>query len=170
MVSNRSRVVLVTAALTLPALALGGCGSSSKGSAPTTSPSTAPSPTTGAASPTTGGSSSTTVGGSSTTTAVKTPPLPKNFPNSKAARQNVDLSSCVTAPGGWSASGTAHDPSASAGKYKITVYFTDSKATTIGYGQTEVSVQPGKSATWKVADKFNAPSKVLCVLVGVGDA
>jgi hypothetical protein len=160
MVSNRSRALLAAAALSFPALALGGCGSTNKTSSPTTTSPTTVAPTTTTTGP---GTSKTTA-----TTGPVTPPLPKSFPNSKAARQNVILSSCVSATGGWAASGTAHDPSAASGKYKITVYFTDTKATTIGYGQTEVSLTAGKTTPWKIQAKFPAPAKVLCVLVGVG--
>jgi hypothetical protein len=186
--TNRTKGLV---ALCAAGLLVAGCGSSAKSAAPkTTSPTTTPSPTTAPStttdSPTTSpttttstppGSPSTTAPGSSTTTkgskpttpAVSTAPLPTSVPNNIPERKDVTLQQCAAVPGGWGASGVAANPGTTPVSYKITVYFTDTKATTLDYAQTTVTVPAGKTQPWTANKTFApVPSKVLCVLVGVG--
>jgi hypothetical protein len=102
------------------------------------------------------------------TTIPVTPTLPKTVPNEPNLRRYVVLEQCAAIPGGWKADGTAVDPGASPARYRITVYFTDSQATVVGFAQTTVKVAPGKKARWLAEDTFAAPKKTLCVLSGVG--
>jgi hypothetical protein len=148
------RAATAAGALTLIAAA---CSGSHHSTAPTTAaPTDAPSPaSTGA--PTT------------TTTLVQHPlPSPQSIPNSPDRRSEVTLTSCVATANGWAAGGNAANPTNTATNYTITVFFTTSNATVLDYAQTTVNVPPGRSTEWNTSANFTAPSRVLCVLRGVG--
>ncbi len=93
--------------------------------------------------------------------------VPANVPNSVAARRNATLASCRSAAGGWQAGGTVTYAGGSAAAYKITVFFTTSNATVIGYADTVVQVAAGQTKPWTVRATFDAPKGTLCVLRGV---
>jgi len=93
--------------------------------------------------------------------------VPAQVPNSMAARRNATLASCHSADGGWQAGGTVKYSGGSAASYKITVFFTTSRATVIGYGDTVIQVAAGQTKPWTVRATFDAPKGTLCVLRGV---
>jgi hypothetical protein len=93
--------------------------------------------------------------------------VPARVPNSVAARRNATLASCHSADGGWQADGTVKHAGGSAASYKITVFFTTSSATVIGYGDTVIQVAAGQTKPWTVRGTFNAPKGTRCVLRGV---
>jgi hypothetical protein len=93
--------------------------------------------------------------------------VPTAVPNTPALRKNVTLSSCAAADKGWQATGTASTGDKAA-DYTITVFFTTSRGTVIGTGQTKVTVKPGTNPTWKVDGAFNPAPDTRCVLRGVG--
>jgi hypothetical protein len=94
--------------------------------------------------------------------------VPTAVPNKPTLRNNVSLSSCASAHGGWAASGTARNPSKSSASYRITVFFTTDHATVIGQAATTVQVAAGASSPWIVTGAFHPASPTLCVLRGVG--
>ena len=93
--------------------------------------------------------------------------VPAEVPNSVAARRNATLDACHSANGGWQAGGTVKHAGGSAASYKITVFFTTSDATVIGYGDTVIQVAAGQTKPWTVRGTFDAPKGTLCVLRGV---
>jgi hypothetical protein len=93
--------------------------------------------------------------------------LPPSVGNVVKKRKSIVMSTCAVAPGGWKAAGTASNSGTTAAKYTITVFFTNPKATVEGYAVTNVTVAPGKSASWTATGKFTAASGSLCVLRGV---
>jgi len=102
---------------------------------------------------------------SSTTTAASA--VPASVPNQDNVRKDVTLSNCGAVSGGWSAGGTVKNSMGHQATYQITVFFTDTGATDLAYGVTNVPVAAGKSSPWSVTTRFAAPSQVLCVLRGV---
>jgi hypothetical protein len=94
--------------------------------------------------------------------------VPAHVANNVRLRQNVALSTCRRAAHGWSAAGTARNPTHKPVKYTITVFFTTASTTVVGTGATHVRVQPGRSARWVVSPHFTPAPKTLCVLTGVG--
>jgi hypothetical protein len=108
---------------------------------------------------------------SSPTTAPSAPGqlvVPTSVPNVPAERKNVQLASCVAAPGGWSASGTASNPGTASKTYAINVFFTNGGGTVVGVAATHVTVAPGKSAKWTTSAQIAAANGLSCVLRGVG--
>jgi hypothetical protein len=93
--------------------------------------------------------------------------VPARVPNSVAARRNATLASCHSSDGGWQANGTVKHVGGSPASYKITVFFTTSSATVIGYGDTVIQVAGGQTKPWTVRGKFDAPKGTRCVLRGV---
>ena len=93
--------------------------------------------------------------------------VPARVPNSVAARRNATLASCHSADGGWQADGTVKHAGGSPASYKITVFFTTSSATVIGYGDTVIQVAAGQTKPWTVRGTFDAPRGTRCVLRGV---
>ena len=99
------------------------------------------------------------------TTSTTVPLHPGNDP---ALRHNVIVTTCVAAPGGWQASGTAANSTKSSTSYKITIFFANSQGTIEGTGQTRVSVGASKTARWSTTAAFaSADPKTTCVLSGV---
>jgi len=133
------------------AAALGGCGGSGH---PATAPTTA---------------TATTVVASATTgsTLLRQNPIPTSVANVDTKRKDVVLTGCAAIPGGWSASGSALNPTKSTLTYKITVFFTTTAATDIDYAVTTVTVKPGVTQHWTASKVFSAPASMLCVLTGV---
>jgi hypothetical protein len=94
--------------------------------------------------------------------------VPTKVANIAKLRNQVQLTSCHQAPGGWMASGTATNPAGTAADYTIAVFFTTKSATVIGTGSTRVRV-PGKAhQQWAVTKRFTAAPSTVCVLRGVG--
>ncbi|MDP9904635.1 hypothetical protein [Arthrobacter bambusae] len=93
--------------------------------------------------------------------------VPTDVPNDANVRQNVKITDCSSADGGWAAKGTANNPGNKAVDYTITVFFTTDQATVLHTAQTKVAVEPGKSADWNITEKFPTTPKTLCVLRGV---
>lgn len=146
------RIATLTVIAATVALALTAC-------TPTASP--APTPT-GAASNT-----ATAPGlpaGVSQATAV-----PTDVPNEPAQRKNVTMTDCSRTADGWTASGTAINPGASATTYTVTIFFAAPTATVLAVGNTEVEVEPDARSDWTVTSVFTAPKGTRCVLTGVAN-
>ncbi len=141
MSSNATRVIGAAIAACIGALFFAGCGSSPNAATTTTQ--------------------------QSKSSSASTPSLPKTVPNDPSQRHNVSMQKCQAIPGGWEAGGTAVNPGHSSTTYLVTVYFTDSHATVVGYAQTTVKVAPGQNVQWTASSHFAAPTKTLCVLSGV---
>lgn len=112
--------------------------------------------------------STTTTTSAPSTTRPVTPTLPKSIPNKPDLRRDITIEKCAAIQGGWQASGVATNPAHASATYLLTIYFTDTSATVVGYGQTRVKVAAGKSSPWTVAAHFPISGKALCVLSGVG--
>ncbi len=93
--------------------------------------------------------------------------VPDSVPNNPDKRNGVSLIGCAAVSGGWEASGAAMNPTSTATKYLITVFFTTSQATDQTYASTTVDVAAGKSTTWRVSAHFTADPSTVCVLRGV---
>lgn len=98
---------------------------------------------------------------------VKAAPLPSKIPNRPGVRKDVVQTGCTAIPGGWAAQGTATNPGAKPVTYKIIVFFTTTKATTLDYAQTLVPVKPGKTVPWKAAKRFRTQGRMLCPMPGI---
>ena len=101
------------------------------------------------------------------TTPAPTGPVPQSVPNDVNARRDVTMSACRAATGGWSAGGTVKNGTGKSATYVITVFFTNTHATDLGFANTSVVVAAGKSKPWTVKATFAAPRSVRCVLRGV---
>lgn len=110
----------------------------------------------------------------STTTTLPVSSIPSNgaipisVPNIAADRKEVTMPTCGQSPGGWSAGGTADNPTSNETQYQITVFFIDSGDTVEGYGVTTVDVPAGRTQYWSVSSQFAAQPGTRCVLRGVG--
>lgn len=93
--------------------------------------------------------------------------VPLKVPNSVTARKGVTLSDCAASKDGGHAAGMVTDLGKNAAAYTITVFFTTSKATVIGYATTMVHATPGKAIPWQASSHFSAPPGMRCVLRGV---
>jgi hypothetical protein len=93
--------------------------------------------------------------------------IPLNVPNSVTARRGVTLTDCAATRAGGHAAGTVTDPGKSAATYTITVFYTTSQATVIGYAAATVHAAPGKATPWQATGHFSAPHGMRCVLRGV---
>lgn len=91
--------------------------------------------------------------------------IPLKVPNSVTARKAVTLAGCTAASAGGQATGTVTAPRAAA--YSITVFFTTSKATVVGYATTTVHATSGRVTPWQASGHFRAPHGMRCVLRGV---
>jgi len=91
--------------------------------------------------------------------------IPLRVPNSVTARRAVTLAGCTATSAGGQAAGTVTAPRAAA--YTITVFFTTSKATVVGYAITTVHATPGRATPWQASSDFRAPHGMRCVLRGV---
>jgi hypothetical protein len=94
--------------------------------------------------------------------------VPTSVPNEVALRADVGMSSCAPHAGGWMATGSARNPRTKATTYKITVFFTSSRATVIGTARASVRVPPGGNRRWTASSAFHPAKPTLCVLRGVG--
>ncbi|MEU4836032.1 hypothetical protein [Streptosporangium sp. NPDC023615] len=94
-------------------------------------------------------------------------PLPTQLANEPRVRQNIVQTKCAAVPGGWSAQGTARNPGKKAVTYKVVVYFTTTKATTLDYAQALVTVPPGKTVPWTAKKQFQAKKEMLCPMPGI---
>ncbi|MDH2430447.1 hypothetical protein [Sphaerisporangium sp. TRM90804] len=94
-------------------------------------------------------------------------PLPTKIPNDPDVRANVVRTECEAIPGGWGAKGTAKNPGENPVTYKIIVHFTTTKATTLDYAQTRVTVPPGKTVRWSAEKHFAAKRQMLCPIPGI---
>jgi hypothetical protein len=140
MQAGATRVVGLVVAATVSALTLSGCSSAPKATTTSSPPSSA----------------------------MGSPSLPKTVPDVPRLRRNIRMVKCQAIPRGWEAGGTATNPGHATATYLVTVYFTDTQATVIGYAQTRVEVAPGQTAPWTASSRFAAPTKTRCVLTGVG--
>ncbi|GII59517.1 hypothetical protein Pth03_79060 [Planotetraspora thailandica] len=93
--------------------------------------------------------------------------LPKKITNDPDIRGNIVQTACAAVPGGWGAKGTATNPGAKPITYKIVVYFTTTKATTLDYAQTLVKVPAGKTVDWSATKHFEAKQQLLCPMPGI---
>lgn len=94
--------------------------------------------------------------------------VPAHVANDDRLRRNVALSTCQRTANGWTAAGTARNPTAKPVDYTITVFFTTAAATVIGTGATHLTVKPGHKSEWVVTPRLNPAPQTLCVLRGVG--
>ncbi len=79
------------------------------------------------------------------------------------ARPDVAIDTCQATDTGWSASGTATNPAATATTYTITVFFTTDAGTVIGFADMTAEVAASKTGHWTVAAEFGAPASTLCI-------
>jgi hypothetical protein len=93
--------------------------------------------------------------------------LPTKISNSATVRKFVTQTKCGAITGGWSASGTAKNPTTAERTYKITVFFTTTHATTLNFAITTVKVAPSKTGTWTASKKFPAQKQMLCPMPGI---
>lgn len=93
--------------------------------------------------------------------------VPTKVANAPTLRKNIVQTACAAIPGGWKASGTAANPGKRPVTYKIVVFFTTTKATTLNYAETRVPVEPGKKANWTAEKKFPAEKQMLCPMPGI---
>ncbi|MFF0309090.1 hypothetical protein ACFYSC_16810 [Streptosporangium sp. NPDC004379] len=98
---------------------------------------------------------------------VEANPLPKKIHNDPNVRSNIVQTKCAAVPGGWGAAGTAANPGKKPVTYRIVVYFTTTKATTLDYARTQVKVPAGKTVPWSAKKKFDAEDKMLCPMPGI---
>lgn len=94
-------------------------------------------------------------------------PAPSAIANDLGKRKRVAITACQAVGGGWHAEGTVAGSSSQKQSYKVVVYFTSPSATVLAFGDTTVTVQPGKVSTWEVRQSFAAPRGTLCVLRAV---
>ncbi|GII47467.1 hypothetical protein Psi02_38910 [Planotetraspora silvatica] len=94
-------------------------------------------------------------------------PLPTKLANDPGIRDNIVQTKCDAVPGGWGAKGTAKNPGTKTVTYKIVVYFTTTKATTLDFAQTLVKVPPGKTVPWSATKHFEAKQQMLCPMPGI---
>ncbi|MFF3443386.1 hypothetical protein [Streptosporangium sp. NPDC002721] len=94
-------------------------------------------------------------------------PLPTKVDNEPSVRKNIVQTKCEAIPGGWSAQGTAKNPGKKPVTYKVVVYFTTTKATTLDYAQALVKVPPGEIVTWNAKKQFAAKREMLCPMPGI---
>ena len=93
--------------------------------------------------------------------------IPVSVPNDPAQRRNVQLLGCASAPGGWQASGSVHNPDSHQQTYTIGVDFTSQRFTDLGFGSVKVVVDPGSTVQWRLVAQFKALRGTRCVLRGV---
>jgi len=139
----RTQLVTIGAALA----ALSACSASRHHSAPTTQP-RLPTPT-------------------STRTLSNGPAVPLAVPNVPTDRHNVAIGTCAGDKTSWHASGSAANSTAAPVTYQVTVFFTSSRATVLGFASTKVVTAAHKQATWSVTSKFANSGSLRCVLRGV---
>ncbi|MEO3814274.1 hypothetical protein ABGB17_35195 [Sphaerisporangium sp. B11E5] len=94
-------------------------------------------------------------------------PVPTKIANDPDIRDNITQTKCAAIPGGWSAQGTAKNPGRKEITYKIIVHFTTTKATTLDYAQTRVTVPPGETTKWSAEKHFAAQREMLCPMPGI---
>ena len=94
--------------------------------------------------------------------------VPTSVPNNPALRAHVQITKCAASADGWQASGDATNPGTGPVDYTITVFFTTSAATVIGYGSAKVHVAAGGHQAWSVSATFTPAPGTQCVLRGVG--
>ncbi|MGJ6967616.1 hypothetical protein ACSDR0_37420 [Streptosporangium sp. G11] len=99
--------------------------------------------------------------------ATGTNSLPAKLANDPGIRKNIVQTGCASVPGGWGARGTAKNPEDKAVTYKIVVYFTTTRATTLDYAQALVKVPPGKTVGWSATKHFDAERQMLCPMPGI---
>jgi hypothetical protein len=112
---------------------------------------------------------------STKTTPAATTTKPGTTPSASASgpkndldkRKNVVKKTCKVTDSGAEATGIITNKSDQDVDYKITVTFTNDKATNVGEGSTKVTAKAGEETDWTVSGKFKAPKTVLCVVVAV---
>lgn len=123
-------------------------------------------------SPSGSGSGSTPPGSSSPsgsqTGSVTTGTVTPGPKNDLVKRKNVQLRGCTLSKTGGEASGVITNKGTKAVGYKISVVFTNDKASNVGEASRTVTAAAGKDTTWSVKGTFaNPPKKILCVVVAV---
>lgn len=93
--------------------------------------------------------------------------VPTAVPNDPAQRKNVAITDCSRSDDGWTATGTAINPTAAAASYTITVFFTAATATVLAVGDTTAKIEANGAADWRISSDFSAPDGTRCVLSGV---
>ncbi len=109
-----------------------------------------------------GGRPSGTSTGSVTTGSVTPGPS-----NDIEKRKSVVKKSCGATQTGAKATGVIVNSTAADAEFKITVTFTNDKATNVGSGETTVTAPAGTQTPWTVRGEFTPIKKVLCVVVAV---
>jgi hypothetical protein len=94
--------------------------------------------------------------------------VPTAVPNKPALRDDVTITACTAAKGGWAAHGTVHNTAKASTLYRVTIFFTTTSATVLGVGRARLRVPAGSQRSWQATGRFTAPKHVLCVLRGVG--
>ena len=93
--------------------------------------------------------------------------IPVSVPNDPVQRRNVQLLGCASAPGGWQADGSVHNPDKQQQTYTIGVDFTSQRFTDLGFGSIKVVADPGTTVEWRVVAQFKPSHGTRCVLRGV---
>ena len=99
---------------------------------------------------------------------VQDPNVPTNVLNTPSLRQYVAITACDRSPNGYTAKGTANNPTKAEKPYTITVFFTTNRGTVIGTGAIKVSVLPGQTQKWQIDGQLTPAPGTECVLRGVG--
>lgn len=92
---------------------------------------------------------------------------PANISNDAAKRAHVTLDTCTATDDGWQAEGTISNPTTSTSRYLITVFFSNTSGTVVGWSQTVTQATNEDHARWTAAAVFVAPSATICTIVGV---
>ena len=84
-----------------------------------------------------------------------------------AKRKAVKIEKCEATSDGWQAIGTVTNPGQNTTDYKVTVFFTTSKATVIATAAADVTVKANKTGQWTAKAKFKGEDGMRCILRGV---
>ncbi|VXB16889.1 exported hypothetical protein [Arthrobacter sp. 9V] len=93
--------------------------------------------------------------------------VPTEITNDANKRASVTLQKCAATKTGWQASGKIKNTGKTTGSYFITVFFTDTHGTVVGWSQVRAEAASEKGELWKAAATFTAPSDTTCAIAGV---
>lgn len=94
--------------------------------------------------------------------------VPAKVPNDTTKRAAVTLDTCTATVDGWQAQGTITNTTTATTQYLITVFFTGTNGTVVGWSQTANEATGENPTEWTAAATFTAPAETSCTLVGVG--
>lgn len=96
-------------------------------------------------------------------------PLPSGraLANDPALYRTVRLTGCGRSANGWTATGTAHNPSGRSVGFRVLVLFTDHRHRDIDSATAMVEVPTTATRTWHATKSFAAPAGTQCVIRAV---